>query len=303
MPVVRVALAGATGNLGCHVLKGLLDAGFHVTALSRKGGKSARLIPHLSLTIKEVDFGSVEDLTVILRGAEIVVSCLATSATGSQKPLIDASVVAGVKRFIPAEFGMDSQNPLCMNLPVCSPKVDAQRYLWQKSNSNPAFTYTAIANGLFLDWFLEQRIILNVHQHAAILYNGGDVPFSATLLSDVAKAVVGVIANQTETKNRVVYVHSALVTQNRLIQYAKDKDGMGWYTAVKDTESVRTECMAELTKGPGANVDAAMLGFYICACCSPEYGCDFSNRLDNKLLGVEELSEAKLRELVERFLR
>lgn len=302
MSLTQIALAGATGNLGVPILKALLDAGFGVTALSRIGGNSSRLTPHPNLTIKEVDFTSVQSMTPALQGAQVVVSCLATLAIGSQNPLIDAAVDAGVKRFIPAEFGMDSQNPQCVALPVCAPKVATQKYLLEKSNSNPGFTYTSIANGLFLDWCIKEGIIMNVAQHTATLYNGGDVPFSATVLADIAKAVVGVIEHQSETANRVVYVHSALVTQNRLIQYAKDKDGREWETVVKDTENVRRESLVELAKGPQGDIDAAMLGFSICGCQDTDYGCDFSSHLDNELLGVKEFSETGLRALVESFL-
>ncbi|KJJ31203.1 hypothetical protein AFLA70_544g000870 [Aspergillus flavus AF70] len=302
MRSTQIALAGATGNLGIPILKALLDAEYHVTVLSRIGGNSSKLNPHPNQTIKEADFTSVQSLIPALQDVDVVVSCLATSAIGSQNPLIDAAVAAGVKRFIPAEFGMDSLNPLSVQLPVCAPKAATQKYLLDKSNHHPEFTFTSIANGLFLDWCLETGIILDLKQHTATLYNGGGVPFSATKLADVAKGVLGVIEHQVETANRVVYIHSALVTQNRLIQYAKDKDGKAWETVVKDTEDVRKESLAELAKGDRADVDTAMLGFSIVGCGDSNYGCDFSGHLDNGLLGVKEMSEVELRMLVESYL-
>ncbi|KAI0129817.1 oxidoreductase CipA-like protein [Xylariales sp. AK1849] len=302
MAPAKVALAGATGNLGAPVLKALLDANLSVIVLSRIGGNSSRLSPHPNLTIKEVDFNSVQSLIQGLEGVDSVVSCLATLAIGSQNPLIDAAEAAGVKRFIPAEFGMDSLNPLCVQLPVCAPKAATQKYLLEKSKANPSFTYTAIANGLFLDWGLKVGFIVDPAKHTATLYNGGDVPFSTTNLADVAKAVVGVIDNQAQTANRIVYIHSALATQNKLIQYAKEKDGIDWDTSCRDTEEIRQESMAELVKGAEGDVDAAMNGFCICAMWNLDYGCDFSNHLDNELLGVKTLDEAGLRVLVESLL-
>lgn len=298
MPSTQVALAGATGNLGIPILKALLEADFSVTVLSRKGGNSSTLAPHPNLAIKEVNFDSVESLASAINGAEVVISCLATMAIGSQNPLIDASVTAGVKRFIPAEFGMDSANQLCAQLPVCAPKVDTQKYLQEKSKSNPGFTYTAIANGLFLDWGLNMNFILNLAEHSAILYNGGDVPFSTTNLADIATAVLGVVRHQPQTANRVVYIHSALVTQNELIRYAKEIDGKGWKTNVQDTEDIRKEGLVELAKGTEGDIDAAMLRFCFCGSLTTSYGCDFSNHLDNELLGVKELSKAGLRAIV-----
>lgn len=162
MPATQIALAGATGNLGLPILQALLNADLSVTVLSRKGGNSSKLTPHPNMNIKEVDFTSIESLASALSGIDIVVSCVATAAIGSQNPLVDASVAAGVKRFIPAEFGMDSANHLCVQLPVCAPKAATQRYLQEKLESHPGFTWTAIANGLFLDWGLQSGLILNL---------------------------------------------------------------------------------------------------------------------------------------------
>lgn len=297
----KVALAGATGNLGIPVLEALLDADLSVTVLSRVGGNSSKLKQHPNLTIKHVDFNSTQSLTSALQGVEVVVSCLATLAIGSQNPLIDASVAASVKRFIPAEFGMDSLNPLCVQLPVCTPKAATQEYLQSKVQANPGrFSWTGIANGLFLDWGLQVGFIVDVARHTATLYNGGDIPFSATTLDDVAKAVLGVIHHQTETANRLVYVHSTVTTQNKLIGYAREKDGNRWRTTCKDTETLRMESLDLLQNG---NTMAAMDGFCVVAMFTPEYGCDFSDRVDNELLGVRGMEEKQVRELVQGFVQ
>ncbi|KZL80148.1 oxidoreductase -like protein [Colletotrichum incanum] len=208
MASTRIALAGATGNLGTPILKALLDADFSVTVLSRRGGNASKLSHHPNLSVKEVEFHSVESLRPALLGVEVVVSCLATLAIDSQNPLIDASVAAGVKRFISAEFGMDSWNDLCAQLPVCAPKVAVQKYLMQKFELHPGFTFTAIANGFLL----------------------------------------------------------------------------------------------ELAKDAQADIDGAMLGFCFCGSLCSDYGCDFSGRLDNELLGVKELGEDELRTLIVSFL-
>jgi hypothetical protein len=299
---LQIAIAGATGNLGQPILSALLSAGYPVRALSRVGGNYSKLSPHPNLIIKEVDFTSVSALAIALQDVKVVVSCLATSAMGNQNPLIDASVAAGVERFIPAEFGMDSQNTLAMQLPVCVPKVETQKHLCAQGRENPHFTWTGIANGMFLDWGLEMGIIVDLARHTATLYNGGDVPFSATTLADVAKSVLGVINNQNETANRLVYVHSALVTQNQLIRSAQDKDEKEWDIVVMDTETVKRDSFEKLEKGDTADVDAAMLGFCFTAMFDAKYGCDFSSKLDNEVLGVNELDETGVRKVVESHL-
>lgn len=95
MPSKQIALAGATENLGIPIVNALLHANYNVTVLSRIGGNASKLQAHPNLTIKEVDFTSVDSLTTALQDAsvEVVISCLATSAIGAQNPLIDASVI------------------------------------------------------------------------------------------------------------------------------------------------------------------------------------------------------------------
>ena len=301
MAPIRFALAGATGNLGIPILETLLDAQLPVTVLSRVGGtNSSKLTKYSNLVIKKVDFNDSASIRPALEGISVVISCVATLAMGSQNALIDASCAAGVQRFIPAEFGMDSLNPFCAELPVCHPKVATQKYLADKAREIPTFTWTGIAVGLFLDWGLDVGFILNPAQHTGTLYNGGGVPFSSTTLADIGKAVLGVIRNQEKTANRLLYVQSATVTQKQLIQYAKDKDEKEWSLERQDTDEVLKDSFVKLDNHDD---HAAMLGFSVVGMWDPRYGGDFSKHLDNELLGLKELDDAGLRRVVEGTLK
>jgi len=300
---VKVAVAGATGNLGLPLVKVLLAAGYSVTVLTRKGSDSAAKLPKASnINVVEVDYTSVPSLTEVLKGHTAVVSTLATTSVGSQNPLIDAAVAAGVSRFIPSEFGSDTLNPKSAALPVFKYKVETQKYLEAAASKNPSFTYTFICNGPFLDWGLKVGFIVNFTKHSATVFNGGDVPFSATNLETIGQAVVGVIQHPAETANRAVYIQDALVTQNQLIQYAKDKDGVEWDITHKSTEKTREESFAELAKGPDGNVGGAMIGFLTSAIFGEGYGGDYTGHLDNELLGLKGLTDAEVRSLVESCL-
>lgn len=299
MPLPRIAFAGATGNLGLPTLSALLSAGYSVTTLTRIGGNASKLPAHANLTVAQVDFTSTTSIKPTLEGVQVVVSCFATAALGSQNPLIDAAVAAGVTRFIPADFGMDTQNPLAIQLPVGKIKYETQAYLREQTAHHPCFSWTAIAVGWFLDWTLQMGIIADVKNRRATLFNGGDVAFSATTLSDIAKAVVGVVEHQDETANRLIFVQSARMTQNQLIQYAKDKDGEEWTTTIKSTEEVRKEVFEELGKSDGSDMETALVGQCYVAMFTTEYGCDFAGRLDNDIVGVKTLSEEEIRGIVE----
>jgi uncharacterized protein YbjT (DUF2867 family) len=302
MSLPRVALAGATGNIGLPILSLLLSAGYTVTALTRIGGNASKLPSNAALTIAPVNFTSTSSLIPVLQGIQVVICCFATSALGTQNPLIDACVAAGVSRYIPADFGIDTQNTLAMQLPLGITKAKTQRYLREQVLRNPGFSWTAIAVGWFLDWALNEGLTLDLVGHTATLCNGGDVPFSATTIADIARAVLGVVEHQDETKNRLIFVQSARVTQNQLIRYVKEKDGKEWDTMVKSSEEVKRELYQELEKGDDADEVVVLSKQVFVAMFTPGYGGDFSDRLDNAIVGVKGLSEEGVREVVESCL-
>ena len=302
MAPVKVALAGATGNLGLPMLKALLAQDYSVVVLTRKDSNSASKLPQSSnITIKEVDYSSVDELTSALQGVKVVISTLATTSIGEQNPLIDASIAAGATRFLPSEFGSDTVNPTTSKLPVFKFKVQTQEYLKSKAQENPNFSYTFVITGPFLDWGLQYGFFLNPAKHSGTLYNGGDAKFSTTTLASIAQAVVGVVEHLDETKNRPVYVNDTVTTQNKLISYAKESDGKDWDTSTKDTKELYNESMKELQSG--GDIGKAMVGFILSGIFGgEETGGNFLGRDDSKMLGVKGLSEEEVKKVVQGIL-
>ena len=66
--------------------------------------------------------------------------------------MIDAAVSAGVKRFIPSEFGSNTLNTKVVELfsPALDMKVDVLKYL--KEQEGRGLSWTGIATGPFFDW-------------------------------------------------------------------------------------------------------------------------------------------------------
>ncbi|KAK7186874.1 oxidoreductase CipA-like protein [Paraphaeosphaeria sporulosa] len=298
----HVALAGATGLLGPVILAALLAAEHKVTVLTRVGSMAAEKLPlHPNMSVRQVDLADAGSIIPALGGVSVVISCVAASALDAQNPLIDAAVAAGATRFIPAEYGLDSANPKAVLLPIIREKAATQTHLRAKvRETGGAFSWTAIANGWFLDWVLQSTdILLDVKAKSAVRYNGGDVRFSAALLSDVAHAVVSIIARQDETRDRLVYIHSAVVTQNQLLRYAEEKDGRKWTTSAKGSDELLREIWGAVDR---RDLGTAYTLVPILGCSDLEYGCDYSGHDDNELLGIREMSEGEVRGLVEGLL-
>ncbi|KAK5949293.1 hypothetical protein OHC33_009646 [Knufia fluminis] len=298
---IKVALAGATGNLGPAALKALLEAGFEVTILSRKDSNSTDSLPaHPNQKVIKVDYNDVEDLRSALQGIDVVVSTLAATSFNDRKPLIDAALTAGVKRFLPSEFGSDMANPLNRKLPVFQGKVETQEYLEKLAKSHPDFTYTYTYNNVFLDWGLQVGFIMNPKEHKATLYDGDDVPISMTTLATVGKAVVGIIKNLDATKNRGVCFHDGVFTQKQLIELFKKIDGKEWTTEQASTVDIEKSAYEALKKGE--NISKTMVDFLYRGAFSRDHTPDFTGKVENELLGLKEMSEEEVIEVLKQFV-
>lgn len=222
---VGVALAGATGNLGSDILKALLAAGFEVIILTWQGSKSADTLPaHSNPKIISIVYQDTKNLISALQGIDAVVSALAPLSLNVQKSLIDAALAAGVKRFIPSEFGADMTKPLNRQVPPLLGKLQTADNLKSMVLLNPGLTYTYAYNNLFLGWCIDVGHTVNVRNHTPTLLDGGNVPLSMTALATIAEAMVGIINNLDATKNRAVYFHGGAFTQIQLINTSRGID-------------------------------------------------------------------------------
>jgi hypothetical protein len=103
--------------------------------------------------VKKVNYESVDSLKEALQGQDALVSAAATPAVGSQYSLVDAAVAAGVKRFIPSEFGINTRTVQHEGLKtILARKIQLLDYIIKKSEENPTLSWTGISTGLFFDW-------------------------------------------------------------------------------------------------------------------------------------------------------
>lgn len=292
--IKKVALAGATGALGKPMLQALLDAHFKVTVLTRSTSSNTDSLQDVQ--VAKVDYEDDSSLKSALQGQDTVISTLGTAAAAHQKKLVDAAISAGVKRFIPSEFGCDLGNPAARPLPVYAQKVEIEKYLQTKCEGT-GMSYTFIFNNAFMDWGL-RAFIMNIKEKKITLFDGGDVTFTATPLSFIAKGTAAVLQHPKETANRAVRLHGAAVTQRQMLGYAQAAKGEdSWQVSEASTTELEKKAYENLKSDPG-NVMGWVLGFLFRAAFSADCGADFSRNNDNALLGLKEMSEKEVEEVV-----
>ncbi|PLB52318.1 NAD(P)-binding protein [Aspergillus steynii IBT 23096] len=290
----KIALAGASGNLGPAVLEQLLNAGFEVTVLTREN-KDNKFDTRAK--VAQVDYNSLESLTSALTGQDVVVNTLGAGTIPREihLRLVDAAVAAKVQRFIPSEFGSDTANPKAAKVPVFGDKVAVQQHLKEASEkSGGTFTYTLFINGPFLDWGLKVGFLLKLAGPEAELYDGGDRKISATTLAGIGKGIAGVVRNLDATKNRTVYVREAEITQNELLRLSKKE----LPTKVVTTDQLEADAFAELQK-PSPNLGVFAINLIKRTIFGEGYGSLFpAENVYNDLLGVGVLSEKEVEDIV-----
>lgn len=214
--------------------------------------------------------------------------------------MIDAAIAAGVKRFIPAEFGSNSVNPLVRELPVFGGKLQVEKHL-EEVCQRSSLTYTYVINGAFLDWGLKMNFILEISEYKSKIYGSGDQLFSTATTATVGKAVAGILSHPDETKNRAVYIQDAAVSQNKLLAMAqKLTPGKTWETTHVDLAEMKANADANIAKGI---FDMPTMYSYIFLSIfgGDEYGPHWAKN-DNELLGIKEMSDEEVFEIVKKYV-
>lgn len=103
--------------------------------------------------MQKIDYTSAEALAAAFQGQDAVVSVIGGAGLGIQNTFVDAAVKAGVKRFIPSEFGVNTRSlPDTGFAKILAAKVATVDHLKTVAAANPDFSWTGVSTGLFFDW-------------------------------------------------------------------------------------------------------------------------------------------------------
>ncbi|KAJ3544620.1 hypothetical protein NM208_g2956 [Fusarium decemcellulare] len=296
----NVALLGATGTLGSHILTALRGAGFTVTAVQRKD--STKTVPEGIRSIK-VDLASKDDLVSVFRGQDAVVSAVPNPTFTTEKIMIDAAVEASVKRIVPSEYSTNLESPLSRKLPIASEKAKVREYLTSViPSTNSPTTWTSVNNGPFFEICLRFGILgPNLRQKKATFHNGGNNVIGASTLPDIGNAVTKILdpAHFAETANQPVYIYSAAVSERLLTDLASKVTGIDFGTiedgriANLDVNDLIRDADEKRKKGDLSG----MFNYYFQMMYGEGYGgADFQELSWNDRLGLKSMTEKDLEE-------
>ncbi|KAK4197380.1 hypothetical protein QBC40DRAFT_207219 [Triangularia verruculosa] len=223
--IKTVAVLGGTGNLGPSIVHQLLSAGFTVTGLTRVSSTNSTPIYPDSVTVHKVDFASFDSLKSAFDGQDAVVSFVGSPGVPAQKLAVDAAIAAGVKRFIPSEFGVNTRKVRDWPMgKILKGKVEVVDYLIEKEGE---IEWTGLSTGLFFDWGLEKHGLstINLKDKTSAVVDSGNEKFQVSTLAQVGRAVVKILQHPEETKNRYLVTSSFQVSQNEIIEAVEELTG------------------------------------------------------------------------------
>ena len=227
--MAKTLIVGATGHLGQEMVKACAAAGNEIHALvrpeTRKDSNKMKGLTAAKATLHEGDLKDYDSLLAACKAVDNVVSTVGGMQIGDEMPLINAVKAAGVKRFIPSDFGLD---PAATGPNSCV-LFDAKAMLHQ-AIKQASIPYTFVhANGFFSYWIRTlgdlTKLMGDTLPPAEVnIYGDGNVKGSFAGIADIATVTARVL-NDPKMQNKEVRIIANTLTQNELVDLWQKQSG------------------------------------------------------------------------------
>ncbi|XP_042495203.1 probable pinoresinol-lariciresinol reductase 3 [Macadamia integrifolia] len=230
----RVLIIGATGNLGFHLANASLRYGHPTFALVRESAFSqpekSQKIEALSSAGAKLFKGSLQDFSSLVEAVEqvdVVICAVSSKQVLDQKHLIRAIKQAGcIKRFIPAEFGVDPDKIQISNLDhgFYSRKAEIRRIIETES-----IPYTYICCNLFTSSLLSLLVqpgLRTPRRDTVNIFGDGNTKAVFMKETDVATFTINTV-DDPRTLNKALHLRPMgnVYSMNELVEIWETKIG------------------------------------------------------------------------------
>jgi hypothetical protein len=220
----------------------------------------------------------------------------------TDKIWMNAAISAGVKRIVPSEFSSNLENNLSRKLPIVLDKIEIRKYV-EKLAEDGKVEWTSVNNGPFTIPFiwLSGWMGPSVASRTTTIHDSGDQIVATSTLERIGEAVAKVLLPEhaEATKNMPIYVYSTTVTERKVTNIVSKLTGIEFQENRMSIETVTKDAFEAVEKG-----DRSKMGdFYIPFCFGEGYGGDFRYMASNDMLGLQEMSDAELEEMIKGWLK
>lgn len=214
-----VIVVGATGNLGLKAVSAFVAKKWDTRVLVRADSNKDKVeeLKKTGATLVEGDVSNVESLKKAFTGVDVVVSTISGGGFAVQGNVLTAAKEAGVKRFVPSEFGVDITKS--KDITLFGPKI-ALRDATEKSG----IEYTYIVTGFFLDGTFEAWTGFDWRNGKITVLGDGNAKISLSKTDEFTALLPDILQNP-KSKNTTVNVVGDTVTLNQAIELFEKATG------------------------------------------------------------------------------
>ena len=215
-----ILVAGATGNLGGRIIRELITRGAEVRALVRPGSDAEKVsnLREQGAQIAEVDMSDVAQLTQACEGISCVISALQglrDVLIDTQSRLADATIAAGVPRFISSDFATDFTKQATGE----NRNFDLRKEFMAYIDTKPIAT-TSILNGAFAEILFYGTPLLDFKNKQVGYWENADWRIDFTSMDNTAAYTAA--AALDESTPRILRIASFQISPNELAKVAEE---------------------------------------------------------------------------------
>lgn len=250
-PFKNIVIIGASGAIGSILLEAFLNTPSVTVTVIQRASSTKTVFPTSTRVVTIPDDYPHDALVAAFTNQDAVINCVTTLAVRTQLRIISAAAEAGVRRFVPSEYGLNNNNPAARALnSVFREKGEVQDYLRTLEHR---MEWMAVANGMWLKWSATHEFLgMHIAEKKFVLWDDGEGLFSTTTEENTALAVVNALTKKwEETANKVVWLSDFAVSQNQLLEAVERITGERFKTEHMDTESFIREKQAAAAAGDG----------------------------------------------------
>ncbi|KAL6907255.1 NAD(P)-binding protein [Trichoderma evansii] len=233
-PIRNVVVFAAGGGLGRAIVEALQREGFTVSAVTRPSNS--------------ISYGP--GVTMYCR-QDAVISTTGTFAANYQLTAVNAAAAAGVRRFLPSEYGGNTSLVGVAYYPSFAVEkkaiVDHLR-----TKESQGLTWTALCVGIFFSWVLEEgrgTLGWDLDKGEVTIYDSGNQEYDTSTVDQVARSAIAVLRNLKETENTYVFVNSFTSTQNQTLSALERIQGKSYKVSRDTSAATIARGLEELERG------------------------------------------------------
>ncbi|KAH8812451.1 putative oxidoreductase CipA [Xylogone sp. PMI_703] len=223
--IENVAIVGASGNVGKHIVEHLLKTGKHkVTAITRED--STNEIPD-GVIVKKVNYSNQQSLVDALQGQDALIITMSVFAPPeTQTKLIDAAAAADVPWVLPNEFGSDPFNAeINRDSILGNVKAKYREHIEELGKSS----WIALVCSFWYEFSLAggpYRYGFDFKNKTLTLFDNGDVKINTSTWPQCGRAIASLLSlkvapdnendkspSLADFKNKPVYISSFTISQ------------------------------------------------------------------------------------------